>query len=244
MALSLTTQVFESTSLRPCNFLSQKVRAPGAWWDAGQSGLYSINRERKYLNCDERRSLIGKFETFEPKKCLFGVLLAWTGARVSEVLALTANSFQVDAHIVTIETLKQHTYSVREIPISQELMQRIETFFGLRALQGSPLASKRLWPFCRQTAWRFIKQACGSLQITGRRATPRGLRHAFGVRAMQRRIPMPLTQRWMGHARLSTTAIYMNICGPDEFAFAEQFWCDEPIKGYQPASYGAFAKAA
>lgn len=230
MARPLTTQVFKSTSLRPCNFLSQKVRGREAWRNSGQAGLYASSGERKYLNSDERRKLLAKFETLDPDKCLFALMLAWTGARVSEVLALTANSFQVDASIVTIETLKQRGYCVREISIPPDLMRRIEQFFGLRALQRGPNGSKRLWVFCRQTPWRFVKQACASVQITGRRASPRGLRHAFGVRAMQRRLPMPLAQRWMGHARLSTTAIYMNICGPDELAFAEQFWRETPFR--------------
>jgi integrase/recombinase XerD len=244
MAEPRTAQVFESTSLHPCNVLSQKVRGSEAWHDAGPATLYSTSGERKYLNRDERRRLLAQFETLPADKCLFALLLAWTGARVSEVLALTANSFQVHAGIVTIETLKQRGYRVREIPISSKLMKRIEQHFDLRALQGSPFCSKRLWPFCRQTAWRFTKQACAFVQITGRRASPRGLRHAFGVRAMQRRIPMPLAQRWMGHTRLSSTAIYMNVCGPDELAFAEQFWRDEPIKAYPPSSYHPLAQVA
>jgi integrase/recombinase XerD len=244
MAFPLTTQVFESTSLRPCNFLSQKVQGTRSWHEGRQTGLYSLVGERKYLNRDERRRLLAQLETLDPKKCLFALLLAWTGARVSEVLALTPHSFQVGASIVTIETLKQRGYCVREIPIPRELMQRMERFFGLRALQAGPLGSKRLWPFCRQTAWRFIKRACASVEIIGRRASPRGLRHAFGVRAMHWRIPMPLTQRWMGHARLSSTAIYMAVSGPDEMAFAEQFWRDEPIKAHPPPSYHLLAQAA
>ena len=243
MARPLTTQVFESTSLRPCNFLSQKVSGRQVWRNGGETSLYAASGERKYLNRDERRRLLAQFETLSPEKCLFGLLLAWTGARVSEVLALTPNSFQVDAGIVTIKTLKQRAHCVRELPIPPKLMQRLERFFGLRALQRGPLASKRLWRFCRQTAWRFIKQTCVSVQIAGRRASPRGLRHAFGVRAMQRSVPMPLAQRWMGHARLTTTAIYMSVCGPDEVAFAEQFWGEGPSQTHRP-SRDAFPKAA
>jgi hypothetical protein len=35
-----------------------------------------------------------------------------------------------------------------------------------------------------------------------------------------------MVQKWMGHARLSTTAIYADASGPDEAAFAERFWDD------------------
>jgi integrase len=251
MAGPQTTQLFESTSLRPCNFLSQKVSRPKAWRNDAQAGLYSTSGERKYLNRDERRRLLAQFETLAPEKCLFGLLLAWTGARVSEVLALTANSFQVEAGIVTLQTLKQRASRVREIRIPPDLMQRLERLFSLRAIQSGPCANRRLWRFCRQTAWRFIKRACASVQIPGRRASPRGLRHAFGVRAMQQGIYMHITQRWLGHARLTTTAIYMSVCGPDEMAFAEQFWCEVPIEprnkpanAHPTATFDAFGKAA
>jgi hypothetical protein len=60
--------------------------------------------------------------------------------------------------------------------------------------------------------------------LMGRAACPRGLRHAFGVGTLQAGIPLNLTQRWMGHARISTTAIYTKVCGPDEFAFAQRYW--------------------
>ena len=53
---------------------------------------------------------------------------------------------------------------------------------------------------------------------------PRGLRHGFGVGALHSGAPLHLIQRWMGHARLSTTAIYMNVSGPEELHFMQKFW--------------------
>jgi integrase/recombinase XerD len=63
--------------------------------------------------------------------------------------------------------------------------------------------------------------SCG---LTGRQATPRGLRHALGVRTLQSGVPLSLVQRWLGHARMSTTAIYADGSGPEEVAFAAKFW--------------------
>jgi len=57
----------------------------------------------------------------------------------------------------------------------------------------------------------------------GAQACPRGLRHGFGVAALQSAVPLHLIQRWMGHTRLST-AIYLDVCGPEEIAFARRFW--------------------
>jgi len=42
-------------------------------------------------------------------------------------------------------------------------------------------------------------------------------------------IPINLTQRWLGHARMTTTAIYAAACGPEELALADRFWKASPI---------------
>jgi integrase/recombinase XerD len=41
---------------------------------------------------------------------------------------------------------------------------------------------------------------------------------------LQAGVPLNLTQRWLGHARISTTALYAIASGPEEHAFAERFW--------------------
>jgi site-specific recombinase XerD len=50
------------------------------------------------------------------------------------------------------------------------------------------------------------------------------MRHGFGVGTLQSGVPITLVQRWLGHARLSTTAIYADVSGAEEMAFAERFW--------------------
>jgi hypothetical protein len=42
---------------------------------------------------------------------------------------------------------------------------------------------------------------------------------------LQAGVPLNLAQRWLGHARISTTAIYSKASGPDELEFAQRFWC-------------------
>jgi hypothetical protein len=37
--------------------------------------------------------------------------------------------------------------------------------------------------------------------------------------------PPNLAQRWLGHARISTTAIYSAASGPEELFFMKRFWC-------------------
>jgi site-specific recombinase XerD len=48
--------------------------------------------------------------------------------------------------------------------------------------------------------------------------------HGFGVAAVQAGIPLNLVQRWLGHAQLSTTAIYAEAIGPEEQEIAARMW--------------------
>ena len=70
----------------------------------------------------------------------------------------------------------------------------------------------------------MIKQVMEAARVSDSAACPRGLRHAFGVGTLQAGVPLNLTKRWLGHARISTTAIYAAACGPEEQAMAARFW--------------------
>ncbi len=200
-------------------------RQAGAGWAANAASLYAAGGARKYVNAAERHRALAAMQELPPEKALFALTLAWTGARVSEVLALTAASFQVEAGVVAIVTLKRRSFSVREVPIPPDLMAGLDGKFGITARQRDPAtATLCLWPWHRATAWRVIKGVMKSAKIDGLHACPRGLRHAFGVGTLQASIPITLTRTWLGHASLRTTAIYTAACGPEEIAFAERFW--------------------
>ena len=192
---------------------------------AENTSLYAPGGGRKYLNAAERGRALAVMNSLQPDQALFALLLAWTGARVSEVLALGPASFQIESGVVAFQTLKRRKHSFREVPIPPELMAALDRYFLLSAMQRDPqTADSRLWPWSRVTAWRHIKRVMKTAQIVGRHACPRGLRHAFGVGVLQAGVPLNLTQRWLGHSRISTTAIYAAACGPEERAIAEKFW--------------------
>ena len=146
------------------------------------------------------------------------------GRAPAEVLALTPASFQVESAIVANHDAETAAARVRERsrPVS---MAALDQYFDVAAAQRSTdQAGRRLWPWCRVTAWRHVKALMYEAGVVGRQACPRGLRHAFGVGVLQAGVPLNLAQRWLGHARLSTTAIYADACGPDEVALAARFW--------------------
>jgi integrase/recombinase XerD len=223
---------FEVKGKAACNGMSKSVAAPGEGRPAmpprahaQDISLYARDGARKYLNQTERQRVLAAMAALKPDQALFALTLAWTGARVSEVLALTTSSFQVERGIVALRTLKRRRHHVRELPIPPELMTALDRHFGLLSGRRDPRgADHRLWPWHRATAWRIIKKVMFHSGVEGRQACPRGLRHAFGVGSLQSGVPLNLTQRWLGHARISTTAIYANASGPEEIALAARFW--------------------
>lgn len=204
-------------------------RASGNAHKQGSASLYAASRfaavERKYLNHAERRRVLAATDALDIRPALFALTLAWSGARISEVLALTPSSFQIERSLVAFVTLKRRRWSVREVPIPPALMQMITQEFSLTDIQDDPAASRQcLWTMSRTTAWRVVKRLMEIAGVSGRGACARGLRHSFGVGTLQAGVPITLLQRWLGHARLSTTEIYTNVIGPEELSFASQFW--------------------
>lgn len=219
---------------QPCNTMGKIVSAchprdPGDAHTHDAASLYAASRyaaaERKYLNHAERRRVLAATNELDIRPALFALTLAWSGARISEVMALTPCSFQIERSVVAFVTLKRRRWSVREVPIPPALMQALAQEFSLAELQSDLAASRRrLWTMSRTTAWRVVKRVMEHAGIAGRGACPRGLRHSFGVGTLQAGVPITLLQRWLGHARLSTTEIYANAIGPEELSFASQFW--------------------
>jgi hypothetical protein len=108
-------------------------------------------------------------------------------------------------------------------------MAALDRQFNLREVQRDPeAAGRRLWPISRVTAWRIVKHGMLEAGIVGRAACPRGLRHSFAVNALQASVPLNIVQKWLGHAHISTTAIYAAVAGPEEILFAERFWQTVP----------------
>jgi integrase/recombinase XerD len=72
--------------------------------------------------------------------------------------------------------------------------------------------------------WRRVREVMTQAGIRGPHGSPKGLRHGFGVAAVTAGVPLNLVQKWLGHAQLSTTAIYADAVGAEEHATAARMW--------------------
>jgi integrase/recombinase XerD len=191
-------------------------------------GLTPFNRSgsRKYLNAAERRRFVDAARQTAPEVRLFCFVLRWSGCRISEVLALTPAAIDIESGVASICTLKKRKRCViRQVPLPRDMLAELNRTFALRRRQrDAVLVTERLWRWSRTTAWRHVKRVMAAAGIVGAPAMPKGLRHGFGVNALEARVPIHLVQKWLGHASLRTTAIYANVMGPEERAFAARMW--------------------
>lgn len=185
---------------------------------AGAVQLFDAAGARKYVCGKEWDRFFAAVGRMDAQSRAFCWLLAFTGCRVSEGLALCPRHLDAEAGCVIFRTLKRRRRVFRAVPVPPELM------VALRALARDKEPDTLLWTWHRKTAWQRVKTAMVAAGISGPQATARGLRHGFGVVNAEESISGALTQRWMGHARLETTAIYQHVVGREERSFARRIW--------------------
>ena len=183
--------------------------------------LYSPLGERLYLNAHERGCFLQIANEQSEERKLFCLCLFYTGCRLSEARNLTASQLQQHEGIIAIRSLKKRNQNhIREIPVPKAYVRVLKSY----AAKVDISIATPIWPISRITAWRWIKDVMNKAEINGKQATAKGLRHSFGVWASMNNIPPSLIQRWMGHARVETTLIYMQLMGEEERGMARRMW--------------------
>jgi integrase/recombinase XerD len=189
--------------------------------------LHTIEGARKYLTAGERSRFLREADLADRQIRTLCMTLAYGGCRLSEALALTADRLDLAAGVLVIESLKKRRMGVfRTVPMPPALLDALDMVHGIRELQTRRGKGQgvRLWPWSRMTGWRAVHAVMEAAGLDGPHASPKGLRHGFGVAAVSAGIPLNLVQKWLGHAQLTTTAIYADAIGAEEQDIARRMW--------------------
>ncbi len=169
---------------------------------------------REPLTREEASRLANACEHHEEK------LVTWTlletGLRVSELAGLRKTNLDCQAHRIMVYG-KGGPYGSRTkrrvVPLSPRIQPLIEGHFALHESIGmSPRTIQRLLK-------RLANRACISRPVS-----PHVLRHTFAVTAIQKGISLPTLQRLLGHDRLTTTEIYLNLSPEDVVREFQSKW--------------------
>lgn len=197
------------------------------------ASLYSPQGRRKYLTPPERSRFIAAAANHpRPDVRTLCLVLVYSGCRISEALALVSSSIEPEERFIAIHSLKKrkNVVVIRQVPIPAFLVKVLIEVHGLT------MSNAKLWGWSRSRAWQLVKSVMVEADIApGLHATPKGLRHGFGVHAVRNGVPLNLVQRWMGHASLATTAIYLDVIGDEEREIAQRMWRDTTCQIVQTA---------
>lgn len=194
--------------------------------NAGEMRLYSPAGDRLYINEEERLRFMRATSQLSMMARLFCLTLAYTGCRISEARLLRRGDLQLSEARISFKTLKRKRKGVvREVPIPKELVDEfLRLHFIDIHLEEEWLFSDNEQPPPRTSSYRWVKQAMDTAGIHGDQACPKGLRHGYGVHATKHGVQLHMLQKWMGHAHMTTTAIYATALGPEELEVAARMW--------------------
>jgi integrase len=196
--------------------------------------LYDERGRRKYLVQTERAAFLKAAMYVSGETGSFCAVLSLSGARISEVLALSAERIDEANGAINFDTLKRRKKGViRAVPVPRGLLNFLDAVHHYRDAQQDPeRADKSLWTWSRTTAWRRVQTVMRLAASPDYLSKPKSLRHAFGAEAALNRVPLTLIKKWMGHARIETTEIYTSLIGKEERALAQLTWESVP-KAFQ-----------
>ena len=195
--------------------------------------LHDTTGRRLYLNAEERANFLAAARRQPARDRTLCEVLHWTGCRPSEALEITPSRVDLSGGTITLRSLKkrrdasgQQKVVFRSVPVPPEFLDTLDIAHAIREAQKSrKRAVTAIWDISRVRTWQIVTRVMEEAGIPdGPNRSPKGLRHGFGVHAIVQGVPLSMLQRWLGHAQLSTTALYAEAVGKEEQHIAARMW--------------------
>lgn len=156
---------------------------------------------REPLRDEEADQLCQACETPQEKLIIWTLLD--TGLRVSELCGLTPQHIlwqQKSLRITGKGGPHGKKSKKRVVPMSKRVQTLLEHYFAIN----------NQWPVGSRQVQKIVKHVANRARLT-QNITPHILRHTFATLALQKGISLAAVQKILGHDRLTTTAIYLNL---------------------------------
>ena len=133
------------------------------------------------------------------------LLMRYTGCRISEALAVDdVKDLNFVRGEVTLLTLKRRKRFYRTVPLPGNVVAE----FG-RLLARWPELRGSLFRRHRSTVFKVFRARAEEAEIAEELRHPHVLRHTRAIELLNAGVPINLVQKFMGHASVATTAIYL-----------------------------------
>jgi len=140
------------------------------------------------------------------------LLLRFTGARLGEVLNID-DSRDIDFREAEIKliTLKRKKRFYRQVFVPPRVISEVATY-----LAEFPSKRGKVFKVDPSNFRKIFKEICAQTKIIPKKlAHPHVLRHTRAIEMLRAGVPVTIVQDQLGHAHLSTTAIYLKISGQE-----------------------------
>jgi integrase/recombinase XerD len=170
--------------------------------------------KREPLSNEEADKLVNATESFQEKLVVFCLLD--TGLRVAELAGLKKESIHWQERRLVIYG-KGGPYGKktkrRVIPMTERVRRVLEHHFAFENFLG----------ISSRTIQRIVKRVANRAGIT-KTVSPHVLRHTFSVTCIKKGISTRALMQLLGHDRLTTTEIYLNLSPEDAIREFEGKW--------------------
>ncbi len=139
------------------------------------------------------------------------LVLRFTGARLGEVLLLNdTTDVNFREAEIRMPTLKRKQLAYRQVFVPQNVVAEIATY-----LAEFPEMRGKVFRIYQSNFRRTFYERAKEAGIPRKLAHPHVLRHTRAIELLKAGVPVTLVQDQLGHAYLTTTAVYLRISGQE-----------------------------
>lgn len=140
------------------------------------------------------------------------IQLLWdSGARISEITNLNVEDFDAGQRFLTLKNTKNH--QDRIIPITDEVTRNLQKLIGGRR-NGYIFRGRQDKPMSRLSAYLALKRRVKAAGIN-KNIRPHTFRHHWITSKLDKGIPLPKVQKFVGHTSMSSTSLYYHFTQED-----------------------------
>ena len=145
--------------------------------------------------------------------CKLMMLIQWrAGLRISEALDLERADLRLDSDRPTLRVRRGKGQKARIVPVHPELADALR----VRLAYGGLTKEERLVGVRRSRGSEWITEVRESGVVAGvltptTRFTSHTLRHSYARHLLSHGIPVNVLSRWLGHASIDTTLVYLEL---------------------------------
>jgi len=133
------------------------------------------------------------------------IMLAYSCAlRPGELLGLRRWDIDLNASYITIN---RKGGKITRLRLESSVIDALKEWLSLDP-PGDRVFPISFWGFRNR-----LNELCWEAKV--RMITPHGLRHSRATELLSKGIPLPYIQRFLGHSKIDTTAVYLHITDPE-----------------------------